>query len=177
MADILLANTVTDKNISGKLYDAVVVSRDDKLGKGRLEVKVPQLLGDSGTIWVNSIQPYGGLTITAIPPNGQEIKVYFNGTIEEGYWFGGNIKKGSIIDPDMILISDDKGNSITWQRKTGDIKVNSIGPVSLISKSSVTIEAPTINLKGDVKCLYGASGLITNLSSVVSKSGIVTQIS
>lgn len=177
MADIFLANTIGEELLSGRVYDAIVVSRDDSLNKGRLKIKIPELLSEEDSVWVQSIQPFGGLTIIAIPPEGQEVKVFFNGTIDEGYWFGGNTKNNSIKDPDMVLIADDKNNSITWQRKTGDFKINSIGQVSMISKSKVILKAPDIELDGSVKCTRGASGLITNLNSAIASNGIITQIS
>lgn len=177
MADIFLANTVKDKIIKNRIYDAVVVSREDSLGKGRISVKVPELLAENETIWVQPLLSSGGLTIIAIPPEGQEVKIYFNGTIDEGYWFGGNIKKDSITDPDTVLIADDKNNTITWQRKTGDFKINSIGPIELISETNVKLKAPTIELDGEIKCSNGASGIITLLNCAVVKSGIVTQVS
>lgn len=176
MADIFLSNTLVEDLKNGKFYDAVVVSRDDSLNKGRIKVKVPELSGEE-EIWVQSLQPSGGLKIQAIPPEGQEVKVFFNGTIYEGFWLGGNHKKGDVTDPDMILISDDKGNYVTWQRKTGEIKVYSHGQVSIISDIDITLKAPTINLDGVVNCSKGASGLITNMNVAIASKGIVTQIS
>lgn len=177
MADIFLANTIGEELLSGHVYDAIVVSRDDSLNKGRLKIKIPELLSEEDSVWVQSIQPFGGLTIIAIPPEGQEVKVFFNGTIDEGYWFGGNTKNNSIKDPDMVLIADDKNNSITWQRKTGNFKINSIGPIELVSETNIKLKAPTIELDGEVKCSNGASGIITLLNGAVIKSGIVTQVS
>ena len=40
MADIFLANTIGEELLSGHIYDAIVVSRDDSLNKGRLKIKI-----------------------------------------------------------------------------------------------------------------------------------------
>ena len=177
MADIFLANTLKENIEVGRFYDAVIKSRNDSLNRGRLEVKIPELLSDGDTVWVQALLPFGKLKIIAIPPVGQEVKVFFNGTIEEGYWLGGNIQNGSIEDPDELLIADDKGNFITWHRNTGEFKVKAIGPVELESDSYIKLKAPVIELDGEAKCKHGASGLITNLTQAISSDGIITQIS
>ena len=176
MADIFLSNTIKENLEYGRLYDAVIKSRNDILGEGRVEVKIPELLGEDNTVWVRPLLMYGGLTIISIPPENQQIKVFFNGTIEEGYWLGGNIKKGTIQDVDELLIADDKGNFISWHRNTGEFKVKSVGPIELESNSKIKLKAPLIDLDGEVKCKHGVSGLVTNLTQAISTDGIITQI-
>lgn len=176
MADLYLANTLGDDLKPGRLYDAVVKSRDDILNKGRLEVKIPELLGEDDTIFVQALLPYGKLKIIAIPPIDQEVKVFFNGTIDEGYWLGGNIENDVIKDPDELLIADDRGNFISWHRNTGELKIKSLAAISIESNSQITFKAPTINLDGEVITKNGASGLITNLNMAVANNGLITQI-
>lgn len=174
--DLLVSNMIEPESKFNKLYDGVVISREDSLGKGRIQVKVPEITGDS-IIWANPLLPFGGLRIIIVPPENQEVKILFNGSVNECYWLGGNIPEKSISDVDTILIADDKENYITWQRNTGDLKVNSSGPVSVISKTSITLKAPTITLDGKVSMTNGATGVITPLNMAVVADGVVSQIS
>lgn len=173
--DLLVSNMIEPESKFNKIYDSIIVSRDDSLGKGRIQVKVPEITGDS-IIWANPLLPFGGLRIIAIPPENQEVKVIFNGSINECYWLGGNIPENSIADVDTILIADDKENYITWQRNTGDIKINSSGSVSVVSKTSIELQAPTITLDGKVSMTNGATGVITPLNMAVVADGVVSQI-
>lgn len=169
-----LANIVEHNPKFSGDYTGVIVSRKDPLNQGRLYVKVPELLGEE-PIWAQAECIAGFLTIVAIPPEGQEVKVHFNGTPYDCTWKAGNISKDAIIDVDEILIKDDKGNTVTWHRLTGRFVVNASDEIELVSKTRIKLSAPVIDLDGTVKCKNGATGPITMLTSALASYGIVTQ--
>ena len=172
----ILANTVKNNPKYSGLYDGVVTSVADPLNQGRLQVKVPQLLGEQGRIWAKALQISGALTIQAIPPVGQEVKLWFQGKAEDCYWLGGSNRNGTVGDTDTVLIKDDKGNYITWQRNTGELYVKSKAKITLESAQAAVIKAPVIDLEGKVQCANGASGILSPLSVGVASMGIVTQV-
>lgn len=169
-----LANTVSHSPKFSGEYTAVVVSRKDPLNQGRIQVKVPELLGEE-PIWAQSEQMSGGLTVIAIPPEGQKIKVSFKDSQYDCTWKAGLLDNNTVKDVDEVLIKDDMGNYIIWHRLTGRILVNASDEIEMISKTRIKLSAPVIDLDGMVKCKNGASGVITNLSAAVSSYGIVTQ--
>ena len=104
MTGPFIANTVQNKPKYSGLYTGVVVSQADELNMGRLEIKIPELLGET-TIWANPLIPFGGLIIQAIPPVKQEVKVWFQGSIEDCYWLGGSTKPRAEAMPIFLIFS------------------------------------------------------------------------
>jgi hypothetical protein len=74
-----------------KKYKGIVSDNIDPLQEGRLQVKVPDLLGDGDCIWAESASPLSGkqMGIYFVPPKGSGVWVEFPcGDSDSPVWTG-----------------------------------------------------------------------------------------
>ncbi|HUH98333.1 MAG TPA: phage baseplate assembly protein V [Anaerolineales bacterium] len=150
-------------------YRAKVSDNSDPLNRGRLRVKVPEVLGDVESGWAVPCAPYAGADKGwfVIPETDDVVWVEFEAgdpsrPIWVGSWYGdGDLpndpsgsqattqtkifksQSGLIIDLDdsatEIKISDSSGSNLL------DIQVNA-GKIVVKATTNVTVDAPLINL-------------------------------
>jgi Type VI secretion system/phage-baseplate injector OB domain len=149
-------------------YRAVVANTSDPLQLGRIQVTVPEVLGETQSGWALPCAPYGGpqCGFFAIPPVGAGVWVEFEAgdpsrPIWVGTWWGtGDVptdESGApaetttkILRSDLGLVVslDDSKSTVTLSDSVGTnlmrIKVTE-GTVEVKSAVKVVLEAPLIN--------------------------------
>ena len=125
-------NLIKKENKFAKEYIAEVVSNEDPLMRGRLQVKVESILGDI-PFWVNATLVAGSVRFTLIPEPMDLVTVKFkNKDIYSGEWeLKGSPNNEAQIDPKKYGLSDAQGNFILIDRTTNDINVNSMNNYNL----------------------------------------------
>lgn len=108
-----------------KEYKAKVVSNNDPLKRGRLQVIVNAILGDI-PFWVNATLVAGSVQLLLIPNSDDIVTVKFkNGDIYSGEWeLKGSPNNASNIDPNKYGLIDSQGNYIMIDRSSNSIAVN-----------------------------------------------------
>ena len=142
-------------------FRGVVTGNDDPLGQGRIEVKVPAVLGDR-TLWAMPCVPYAGpgVGLLALPPVGAGVWVEFEGgerahPIWAGcFWAENELPADS--DPTTAVLKT-PGATIRITH-AGDIEIETSGGTKLVlSGTEITLEAPSIK--------QSANGGATELSA------------
>lgn len=143
-------NLIKKENRFSKTYVAEVVSNEDPLLKGRLQVKVATILGDI-PFWVNSTLVAGSVRLILIPEPGDLVDVKFkNGDIYSGEWeMKGSPKQDAQIDPKKYGLSDSLGNFVIIDRATNDISINSMNNFNVTAAGICNI---TITGNANIQC-------------------------
>lgn len=136
-------NLIKKQNKFDIEYMATVVSNEDPLGRGRLQVKVPALLGDV-PFWTNSTLVAGKVQLLLIPEPEDIVSVKFrNKDIYSGEWeLKGSAINGTeekSIDPKKYGLSDAQGNFIIIDRATNDISINSMNNYNVTAAGNANI--------------------------------------
>jgi uncharacterized protein involved in type VI secretion and phage assembly len=154
---------VSDRSRFFGKYRGVVVGNQDAEGRARLQVKVPEVRGDSVVDWALPASPYAGhgVGFFALPPVGANIWVeYEGGNLRYPIWSGCFWERGEIdstdANPQVVFLKtasatlriDDAAGEITIE--TGSAKIT-------LSVSEIKIEAPQIT--------NTASGATTQLTT------------
>jgi Type VI secretion system/phage-baseplate injector OB domain len=172
-------------------YRGVVADVNDPLQVGRLQARVPEVLGEAQSGWALPCAPYGGAScgLFTIPPVGAGVWIEFEAgdpsrPVWTGTWWGtGDVpsdEQGATAQTTtkilrsefgLIVSLDDSKKSITLSDSSGtnliSIKVTE-GTIDVKSSTSVTIEAPTIyhGQGGTHPAVYG-DDLLQYLSQLV----------
>ncbi len=80
-------------------YRGTVMRNDDPQGLGRLQVCVPEVLGDQNAVWAMPCVPFAGKGVGffALPPVGAAVWVEFEaGNLEHPIWSGGFWREGEV---------------------------------------------------------------------------------
>lgn len=157
-------NLIKKEQRFSKEYIATVVSNDDPLRRGRLQVTVDTILGDI-PFWVDSTLLAGSVQLIVIPNAGDKVTVKFkNKDIYSGEW---ELKGTSIngtdeanIDPTKYGLKDTAGNFVLIDKTTNDISINSLANINLTAATNANMtftgnlvlqaEAGTINYNGSL---------------------------
>lgn len=138
-----IGNLIRKNDKFDKEYIAEVMSNNDPMKRGRLQIKIPALMGDI-PFWVNSTLVTGTVNFLMIPDTGDKVNVKFrNKDIYSGEWsLTGSPTNSANIDPNKYGMTDANGNTIIVDKTTNAITIE--------SKATVTIKGTTITLDGDV---------------------------
>lgn len=152
-------NLIRKENKFDKTYFAEVISNNDPLKRGRLQVKIDAILGDN-PFWVNSTLVAGQVQFLLIPETSDIVKVSFkNKDIYSGEWsLEGCPNNQSNIDPKKYGLSDNNGNCIIIDRETNSISIKS---------QSNSITANDTFVTGNFGASTGATELIPLDNGVV----------
>ena len=148
-------------------YRGVVADTNDPLQVGRLQARVPEVLGEAQSGWALPCAPYGGAScgLFTIPPVGAGVWIEFEAgdpsrPVWTGTWWGtGDVptdEQGATAQTTtkilrsefgLIVSLDDSKKTITLSDQSGtnliSIKTTE-GTIDVKSSTSVVIEAPTI---------------------------------
>lgn len=173
-------------------YRGVVTDNKDPEGRGRVQLRVPEVLGETEATWALPCAPYAGRLkgFYAIPAAGDEVWVAFEaGEPRQPIWIGGLWGNGEIppdrsgdaatagikvhrSDRGLMLVFDDDERTITLSDAASDnvvtIEVRR-GQVTVKASARVVIDAPRIELVpgADHPAVFG-DHLVSYLSQVVS---------
>jgi uncharacterized protein involved in type VI secretion and phage assembly len=129
-------------------YRGEVTGNDDPLGQGRIEVRVPAILGER-TLWAMPCVPYAGPDVgfLALPPVGAKVWVEFEaGDRAHPIWVGG------YWDPDQLpaeaapttLLLKTPGATLRVQHD-GTVEIEtSAGTRATLAGDEIRLEAPSI---------------------------------
>lgn len=146
-------NLIKNNHKFDKEYLATVVSNEDPLKRGRLQVIIESLLGKN-PFWVDSSLTGGKIRLLLIPEKDDIITVKFrNKDIYSGVWeLKGNIVDGTeenYIDPKKYGFVDNQGNFIIIDRTTNDISINSTNNFNVTASGVANI---TITGDANINC-------------------------
>lgn len=184
-------NLIKKENRFAKDYFARVVSNDDPLKRGRLQVKLEAIMGNI-PFWVNCTNQIGKVNFQLIPEPEDIVTVKFkNKDIYSGEWeLKGNPIDGTEqknIDPKKYGLYDEQGNFILIDRATNDISVTAMNDYNITVKNccNVIIEVDanvTVNgnvtqqVQGDVSQTISGSVTQTVNGSVTQNISGTTDI-
>jgi uncharacterized protein involved in type VI secretion and phage assembly len=150
-------------------YRGVVADNRDPQNRGRLQLRVPEVFGESVEEWALPCAPYGGRLkgFYAVPAPGDEVWVAFEaGEPHQPIWLGGLWRDGEVppdrsgqaatpgakihrSDRGLMLSLDDDERTIALSDADGDnivtIEVQR-GQVTIRASAKVVIDAPQIEL-------------------------------
>lgn len=151
-------------------YEGVVVSARDATGVGKLQVRVPEVLGDDTPVWAVPFTPMAGpdCGMYAVPPPGSGVWVRFlDGDPERavcvGFRWGGSgdvpsAAKSAKLGTPQIVLATPSGNALVISDEpgaAGGIKLQlhgATGPYIKIDETSIEISCgpagATIRLEG-----------------------------
>jgi uncharacterized protein involved in type VI secretion and phage assembly len=150
-------------------YRGVVTDNRDPENRGRLQLRVPEVFGESGAGWALPCAPYGGMLkgFYAVPAPGDEVWVAFEaGEPDQPIWLGGLWQQGEVppdrnghaatpgvkihrSDRGLMLSLDDDERTIALSDASGDNIVTidvQRGQVTIKASAKVVIDAPQIEL-------------------------------
>jgi uncharacterized protein involved in type VI secretion and phage assembly len=137
-----------------KKYKGIVSDNIDPLQEGRLQVKVPDLLGDGDCIWAESASPLSGkqMGIYFVPPKGSGVWVEFpcgdsDSPVWTGCWRGSkdDLPPAALsVSPKFppIIIQSESGNKITISSEPGEgikLETKEGGPRIVINEEGIEI--------------------------------------
>lgn len=164
-----IKNIIKKENKFEKEYLAIVVSNDDPLKRGRLQVKIDAILGDI-PFWVNSTLIAGSTKLLLIPEQDDTVKVRFkNKDIYSGEWsLNSNPNNESNIDPNKYGFSDEHGNRIIIDKanKTLDLTINE-GVVNISAINGSNSTSITVNKDGTIT-LTGTSFIVNAAQTTIN---------
>lgn len=154
-----IKNLIKHKNKFSEEYIATIVSNDDPLRRGRLQVTVPTILGPF-PFWVNATLTGGSVRLILIPEPNDTVTVKFkNKDIYSGEWeLKGSPSNTANIDPKKYGLQDNQGNSIMIDRATNSISINS---------KAVTIVSDDTYVRGNFGTSVGATEMVPLPNGVV----------
>lgn len=146
-------NLIKNENKFAKTYTAKVVSNDDPLRRGRLQVTVEAILGDI-PFWTNSTLVAGSVQLLLIPEPEDLVQVSFkNKDIYSGEWeLKGSPNNQSEIDPKKYGLKDNQGNFVIIDRATNNIDINSMNDFNVTVAGNCHIDITgnaVINVTGN----------------------------
>lgn len=152
-------NLIKNENKFAKTYTAKVVSNDDPLRRGRLQVTVEAILGDI-PFWTNSTLVAGSVQLLLIPEPEDLVKVSFkNKDVYSGEWsLEGSPNNKSNIDPKKYGLKDVNGNCVIIDRDSNSISIKS---------QSNSISANDTFVTGNFGTSTGATELVPLESGIV----------
>lgn len=176
-----IGNLIRKNDKFDKEYTAEVMSNADDLQRGRLQVKIPTLMGDI-PFWVNSTLVTGSVNFLVIPEAGDKVSVKFrNKDIYSGEWeLKGSPDNNTSIDPNKYGLKDAKGNTIIIDKATNTITIEAKAVVT-IKGTSIILDGNTqidgnLNVTGTVTAndaVINAGADLTRSQTVTSVKGIV----
>lgn len=136
-------NLIKRENKFAKDYFAKVVSNDDPLRRGRLQVKIEAIMGDI-PFWTNCTNQIGKVNLQLIPEPDDIVTVKFkNKDIYSGEWeLKGNPVDGTDernIDPKKYGFYDDQGNCIVIDRANNNIIVTAMNDYNVTVQNCMNI--------------------------------------
>lgn len=146
-------NLIKKVNKFEREYTAEVVSNNDPLLRGRIQVKVDSILGET-PFWVSSTLTGGSVRLVLVPePKDKVIVKFRNKDVYSGVWeLKGNPDDNAQIDPKKYGLQDDQGNFIIIDRATNDISINSTNNFNVIATGNCNIKvsgSAVINVAGN----------------------------
>lgn len=162
-----LKNIIKKDNRFEKEYMATVVTNDDPLRRGRLQVKVDAILGDI-PFWVNCTNVIGKVNLQLIPEQDDIVSVKFrNKDIYSGEWeLKGSPTNGTderAIDPKKYGLYDSQGNCVIIDRANNSININATEDYNVTVGGNCIINVvgnANITVNGD--CVSNVSGSTTH---------------
>lgn len=146
-------------------YRGEVTGNSDPEGRARLQVKVPEVRGDSVTDWALPAMPYAGdrVGFFALPPVGASIWVeYEGGNLQFPIWSGCFWERGQIDAADAVpevLFLKTAQASLRIDNSAGEVVVEIGGAKITLTSSEIRIEAPQIkNTAGGASTGLSAGG-------------------
>jgi uncharacterized protein involved in type VI secretion and phage assembly len=141
-------------------YRGVVVSNDDPQDLGRLQVRIPAVLGDVQAVWALPCVPYAGAGVGfyALPEPGTNLWVEFeagdpSSAIWAGcFWGSGELPHG---DGASVKIWKTAIGTIRIDDNAGEILIETAGGAKITLKSDAVTEA------GGGKHTVGAAGVVS----------------
>lgn len=135
-------------------YRGTVSNNLDPLMQGRVQVKVPSVLGDQDSGWAMPCSPYGGsgVGIFAVPPVGANVWVEFEEGKPDHPILGGTfwgIGEAPAIDPTaMTTTIKTKTVTITIDDKLGSITIeNLVGMKITMDPTGITLTSGSSSLQ------------------------------
>lgn len=136
-------NLIKRENRFSKEYFAKVVSNDDPLRRGRLQVLVETLMGDI-PFWTNCTNQIGKVNLQLIPEPEDTVTVKFkNKDVYSGEWelkgspIDGTDEKN--IDPKKYGFYDANGNCIIIDRAENNIAITAMNDFNITVKNCMNI--------------------------------------
>lgn len=142
-------------------YRGLVAANDDPLGQGRIQVRVPAVLGEQ-TLWALPCAPYAGPDVgfLALPPVGANVWVEFEGgdrahPIWAGcFWDRNELPQDCA--PDTAVFRT-PGATIRIQ-ESGTVEIETAGGTKItLNGSAIILEAPSVK--------QSANGATTELTA------------
>lgn len=138
-----IGNLIKKEDKFSKEYMATVMSQDDPLMRGRLQVKIPFLMGDI-PFWVDCSNQIGKVNLQLIPEPEDTVTVKFrNKDIYSGVWeLKGNPIDGTEqkqIDPKKYGFYDEQGNCIIIDRANNNIVVTAMNDYNVTVQNCMNI--------------------------------------
>lgn len=149
-------------------HRGIVVSNDDPLRMGRLQVRVPSVFGESGTSWASPAVPYAGpqVGMVLLPPIGAGVWVEFEaGDPDLPIWAGCYWKRGEfpsiVTDPSlrvirtesmMLKVQDGSSGAITLEltppaaRSPTRVVLDNAGVTITFGSSSVKLTSSGVSI-------------------------------
>lgn len=133
-----IKNLIKKEQKFNKEYFAKVVSNQDSLGRGRLQVTINSVMGTI-PFWVNCTNVIGKVSFQMIPEPGDTVTVKFkNKDIYSGEWeLKGSPTNSANIDPKKYGFKDNSGNSFMIDRGNNCISTNTIADTITASDTFV----------------------------------------
>ena len=154
-----IKNLIKKQNRFEKEYIAKVVSNNDPLNRGRLQVKVQTLMGNI-PFWVNAALVSGKVQLLLIPEPDDLIMIKFkNKDIYSGEWsLKGSPTNSANIDPNKYGLLYNRGNCIVIDRSTDSVSIKS---------AATTITANDTYINGNLGSSIGATELVPLENGIV----------
>ncbi|MGH6612684.1 phage baseplate assembly protein V [Sphingomonas sp.] len=136
-------------------YRGVVTANTDPESRGRLQVRVPEVRGDSVTEWALPASPYAGSSVGffAVPPVGANVWVeYEGGNLQVPIWAGCFWADGEIASADAapeIMFLKTAQASIRIDNNAGEVKIMIQGTTITLTSSEAKIGSPQITLSAN----------------------------
>jgi hypothetical protein len=138
-----------DNRFFGK-YRGSVQNNIDPMGRGRIQVIVPEVLGTSTPVWALPCSPYAGpgVGFFALPPVGANVWVEFEaGNLRYPIWAGCFWGEGDLdnvdAQPTVAFLKTDAG-MLRIDQNTSEVKIEVNGATITLTPGEIRIEAPTI---------------------------------
>lgn len=131
-------------------YRGSVLNNVDPEGRGRIQVTVPEVLGQNTPAWAMPCVPFAGpgVGLFAIPPAGASVWVEFEaGNLRYPIWAGcfwgsGDIDSADSL-PSVVFLKTETA-TIRIDDLTSEVKIETSGSSVTLGPGQITISAPTI---------------------------------
>jgi hypothetical protein len=131
-------------------YRGRVMNNVDPAGRGRLQVIVPEVLGESVVVWALPCAPYAGpgVGFHSMPPVGANVWVEFEaGNLRQPIWAGCFWAEGDIDRADAnptIVFLRTAGAVIRIDDTLGEVLIENGAAKITLTRSEVKVEAPIV---------------------------------